>query len=132
MIAAMDAGKLRGRRALAVAADSLSQQCPNCAQPLEVSRAVMLLLGRNGEKSIFNNDCRFCPGCDVVILDADYIREIAQHGLPTARSFTVVGFVDLAAVPEDKKKIPLGQKGNPIPFIEFASFEWRDHKSTSK
>jgi len=132
MIAGMDADKLRGRRALAVAADRLSQQCPNCAQPLEVSRSVMLLLGRNGEKSIFNNDCRFCLGCDVVVLDADYLRDVAQHGLPTARSFTVGGFVDLAAVPEDQKKTPLGQKGNPIPFVEFASFEWRDSKSSSK
>ncbi len=128
----MNADKLRGRRALAVAADSLSQQCPNCAQPLEVSSAVMLLLARNGEKSIFNNDCRFCLGCDVVVLDADYIQEIAQHGLPTARSFTVAGFVDLAAIPESQKNTPLGQNGNPIPFVEFASFEWRDSKSSSK
>ena len=129
---AMNADKLRGRRALAVAADGLHGQCPNCAQSLEVSRASFLLLGREGERSIYNDDCRFCPGCDVVVLNAEYICKVAQLGLPTARSFTVGGFVDLDAVPEDKKRIPLGQKGNPIPLVEFASFEWRDRKSSSK
>lgn len=132
MIAAMNADKLRGRRALAVTADRLQERCPNCSQQPESGRAAFLLLGRGGERSIYNDDCRFCPGCDVVVLNADYIREVAQLGLPTARSFAVGGFVDLDAVPEDKKNIPLGQEGNPIPFIAFASFEWRDRKSSSR
>jgi hypothetical protein len=131
MMAGMNSHKLRGRRALAVSADGLHGRCPNCAQQLELSRAAFLLLGREGEKSIYNDDCRFCSSCDVVVLNADYIREVAQLGLPTARSFAVGGFVDLDAVPEDKKNIPLGQKGNPIPFVEFASFEWRDRESST-
>ena len=131
-MAAMNSAKLRGRRALAFAADSLPQRCPNCGQQLEVSSASFLLVGRTGDKSIFNDDGRFCPGCDVVILNADYIREVARLGLPTARKFVVGGFVDLGAVPEDKKNTLLGQKDNPIPFVKFASFDWRDRKSSSE
>lgn len=110
----------------------LPQRCPNYGQQLEVSSASFLLVGRTGDKSIVNDDGRFCPGCDVVILNADYIREVARYGLPTVRKVVVGGFVDLDSVPEDKKSTLLGQKDNPIPLVKFVSFEWCDRTSSSE
>ena len=69
---------------------------------------------------------RFCTGCPVVVLDADHFHEMARLGLQDGRKFVIAGFVDLDAVPNDKKRVPLGEDGNPIPLVEFKSFEWRD------
>ena len=33
--------------------------------------------------------------------------------------YCVEGIVDLDAIPEDKRHLPLGAEGNPIPLIEF-------------
>lgn len=117
MMAAMKfcATRLRNRRAVAFAADRVPEQCPNCSKQLDASIESFLLLNREGEKTMVSGEGRFCPGCDVVVLDADHFREMARLGLENTRQFSIAGFVDLNAVPEDKRCLHLGADDKPDP-----------------
>ncbi len=47
-----------------------------------------------------------------------------MHSLPhrdTGEEFVVMGIVDLDAVPEEKRDLPLGEEDNPIPLVEFTN-----------
>jgi hypothetical protein len=42
-------------------------------------------------------------------------------GHDTDAEFTVLGLVDLEAVPEDKRSLPFGGDDNPIPLVKFTN-----------
>jgi len=47
-----------------------------------------------------------------------------MHSLPhwnVGSEFALLGIVDLDAIPEDKRDLPLGDDDNPIPLVEFTS-----------
>ena len=71
---------------------------------------------------IVGNDAGyFCPKCPTVVLDTGPFRESAaiSFGSDATIQFTVLGIVDLEAVPEEKRFMPLGEDGNPIPLVKF-------------
>jgi len=43
----------------------------------------------------------------------------------TSLEFAVLGIVDMSAIPEDKKGIPIGGNDNPIPLVEFTNLSKR-------
>jgi hypothetical protein len=53
-----------------------------------------------------------------VIEDA---AERPDSGISGAVQYVVLGAVNLAAVPEDKRHLPIGGDDNPIPLVEFLS-----------
>ena len=65
----------------------------------------------------------FCAKCPTVVLDYEKFEQLASiagHGkdqLP----FTVIGLVDLDAVPEEKAGISVGDDDNPIPLVQFTN-----------
>jgi len=99
--------------------------CPTCNAKLEKEYHTYLVLSRKGEdcKSfIAGNDAgKFCPNCDVVVLNwnmfAGNISYATRHS--SSFEFTVVGIVDLDAIPDDKKGTPIGGDANPIPLVKF-------------
>ncbi|MGH9838294.1 MAG: hypothetical protein ACREEM_05885 [Blastocatellia bacterium] len=79
------------------------------------------------EPFIIGNDFgSFCPQCPVVVLDRDRFGKQLVKSLEEESSggriefaFTVVGIIDLEAIPDDKKDVPIGDDENPIPLVEF-------------
>ncbi len=99
--------------------------CPACNARLEKephAYVVLMQKGKDRESFLSGNDGgSFCPNCDVVVLDrnvfAAHISHATRHSAPL--QFAVAGMVDLDAIPDDKKGIPLGGDDNPIPLVKF-------------
>ena len=102
-----------------------SKSCPECHSELEKEFHTYLVLTRKGKEYkqlIYGTDGgSFCSSCDVVVLDSSMFREHVRYGTKHGSSFqfTVVGIVDLEAIPEDKKRVPLGTDDNPVPVVSF-------------
>ena len=102
----------------------LSRVCPECGGPLEKEYHIYVLLVKERKDVIpfmaGNDGGRFCSKCPVVVLDNEvFARGAVAGGASEFRKFTVAGIVDIEAIPEDKKNIPLGEEDNPIPLVEF-------------
>ena len=101
------------------------RSCPKCNAALENKRESYLVdvkLRRGSESSMIGcNGGWFCPRCPTVVLDSRVFRDMISAPIFRSRrtDYTVLGFVDLDAVPKSKEHIPLGEKGNPIPLVEF-------------
>jgi len=72
---------------------------------------------------IVGTEVRFCPQCQVVVLNASQLDKMVAIGAPDALKYVVIGFIDLAAVPEDKRHLPLDEIEN-IPYARFDSLDW--------
>lgn len=105
-------------------------RCPRCRTKLEKEHATyMVAMQIQGEFETFamgNDFGSFCPHCPVVVLDRDGIgRQLLQMleakspGERLEIAYTVVGIIDVDAIPEDKNDVPIGSDDNPIPLVEF-------------
>ena len=66
----------------------------------------------------------FCLRCPTVVIDPADVSEMLQYGLPhwdIGDEFAVAGIIDLDAVPEEKRNLPLGDDDNPITLIGFTN-----------
>jgi hypothetical protein len=66
----------------------------------------------------------FCPQCPTVVINPAVFGERLQYGLPhwdMGSAFAVVGILDLDAIPEEKRHLPLGGDDNPYPLVEFTN-----------
>ncbi|MHC4502664.1 MAG: hypothetical protein ACYTFI_05105 [Planctomycetota bacterium] len=119
--------RLRGRRAIAYPAESLPRGCPSCNEEL-VSEHRPLAMGthdaaKHTDLFIVGTEVRFCPQCQVVVLNASQLDKMAAIGAPDALKYVVIGFIDIGAVPEDKRHLPLDEIEN-IPYVRFDSLDW--------
>jgi len=113
-----------------------SKRCPKCNSLLEKEyKSYLLAIKTEKDVETFitgNNGGYFCSNCPVVVLDSDKFGEMAVgahksfgglvsiiHQRPSVK-FTVVGIVDLDAIPEDKKNKPFNDD-NPIPLVKFTN-----------
>ncbi|HIJ73481.1 MAG TPA: hypothetical protein HPP83_05195 [Candidatus Hydrogenedentes bacterium] len=114
--------------------------CPDCGAPLESEHHTYVIATRTDGYTdsylIGNDGGHFCGECPVVVLDHDQFERFAAMAAGTAKGvdYIVMGLVDLGAVPEDKRKVPLGDDANPLPLVKFANFGEKkpQAKSTSK
>jgi hypothetical protein len=103
--------------------------CPRCGGPLQQSRQTYLVTTWRGEEiadSFFiGSDMGwFCPRCPTVVINPDKVEEFLTHGLPKwdiGEKFAVAGIVNLDAIPEEKRDLPLGGEDNPMPLVEFTN-----------
>jgi len=103
--------------------------CPRCGGPLQSHQATYLIVTRRGGKSadsffVGNDMGWFCARCPTVVVNPDEVNEYLQYSLPewnVGTEFVVAGIVDLDAVPEEKRDLPLGDDDNPIPLVEFTA-----------
>ena len=103
---------------------SSPKKCPKCSITLEEEfHTYMLLVKEGSEVASFmagNDGGWFCPNCPVVVLDHDKFANMAMIGGETQSGlFMVAGIVNLEAIPEDKRHLPIGDEDNPIPLVEF-------------
>lgn len=101
-------------------------KCPECNGSLESEYHLYLLFikdKQSGEIEPFltgNDGGSFCSQCPVIVLNTKTFEEAARTGTDSSNdAFTVVGILDLNAIPEDKKHLPLGAEGNPLPLVQF-------------
>jgi hypothetical protein len=103
--------------------------CPRCGGPLEQSRQTYLVVTQHGEEAADNfmigGDIGwFCARCPTVVINPEEVDKFLMHPLPhwdIGEEFTLVGIVNLDAIPEDKRDLPLGDDDNPIPVVEFTN-----------
>ena len=107
------------------------KKCPLCHSVLEDEHHTYAMAVRSGGETtplITGNDAgSFCPECPVVVLDRKGFERVVEGiaeerpdwGISGAVRFVVLGIVNMEAVPEDKRHLPLGGDDNPIPIVEF-------------
>ena len=99
--------------------------CPECGRALASEYHTYVLAVRDrGETELAlagNDDGYFCESCPVVVLDSDAFARLAllSLGRQSSGRFTVLGIVDLQAVPEDQRSAPFDEDDNPIPLVKF-------------
>jgi len=60
-----------------------------------------------------------------VVINTKELGQMFQAQLPqwdVGSELAVMGIVNLAAIPKEKERIPLGDPGNPIPLVRFTNF----------
>jgi hypothetical protein len=66
----------------------------------------------------------FCTRCPVVVINPTEVSEFLPYRLSkwdVGNEFAVLGIIDLNAVPQDKRELPLGGDDNPIPLVQFTN-----------
>lgn len=96
--------------------------CPECGGDLEEESHSYVLLVKKGIENaqyiIGNNGGNFCKKCPVVVLSNKVFSQSAEF-FASNGTYMVAGIVDMDAIPEDKRNIPLGEEGNPTPLVNF-------------
>jgi hypothetical protein len=107
------------------------KKCPLCHSTLENEYHHYIIAIRRGEDITTlgggNEYGAFCSECPVVVLERKgferfiegVVEESPDLGISGAVTFVVLGIVDIDAVPEDKRHLPLGGDDNPIPLVQF-------------
>jgi len=116
------------------------KHCPKCNAPLEKKgKDYAVAVKEDGETESFIMSCdggAFCPTCPAVVLDSRVFSKMLSSVVQKSSArYSVVGMVDVDAIPEDKQDIPLGDDDNPIPIIEFeyaSTKKQRPRKAKSK
>jgi hypothetical protein len=103
--------------------------CPMCGGSLERESHAYVLAVRNKRDDyqwIAASDFgAFCADCPVVVLDRERVSKAAELAVfsdfksPRSLEYTVVGLVNLDAVPLSKAHLPLGDDDNPVPLVPF-------------
>lgn len=103
--------------------------CPRCGDPLQQSSQTYLVVTQRGEEVtdsfMIDGDIGwFCARCPTVVINPEEVNKFFTHPLPhwdIGEEFALVGIVDLDAIPEEKRDLPLGDDDNPIPLVEFTT-----------
>jgi hypothetical protein len=79
-----------------------------------------------------NDGGYFCGRCPVVVLDHKTFSDLAALGIGIRSAndiqFVVLGMVDLAAVPQEKRHLPFDDKSNPLPLVKFTNLGRRGRR----
>ncbi len=107
--------------------------CPDCHVALESEHHTYTVATRRaGDIDMYfvgNPGGHFCGNCPVVVLDREeFVRGVSAavrdaHGM----DYTVLGLVDLEAIPKDKRHLPFDEDTNPIPLVEFTDVGEPNH-----
>lgn len=103
--------------------------CPRCGSSLQQSYQSYLIATRRGNKvtdsfMMSNKMGWFCTHCPVVVINPAEVSRHLPYGLPkwdVGNEFVVAGIINLDAVPQDKRELPLGEADNPIPLVGFTN-----------
>lgn len=99
--------------------------CPLCGHALiNEPQTYMMMVRQGGQTTPFvvgNREGYFCPRCPTVVLDRHGFGEYARRGVRNDRpaEFTILGLLDLAAIPPEKQGLPVDSDENPIPLVRF-------------
>ena len=104
-----------------------TSRCPECGGGLEPEhQEYFVAVRQSGGIEPFvvgNSDGYFCGQCPVVVLDRKAFTDLTALAIRTRgdAAFTVLGVVDLDAVPEEKSHLPFDDDENPMPVVRFTN-----------
>ena len=115
-----------------------TSRCPECGSRLESEFHAFLMAVRHaGEIDTFmvgNDAGYFCLKCPTVVLHYETFAQQTIFALDrkSQSEFTVLGLVDIEAIPQEKRSIPLGGDDNPIPLVQFTNIGKRQGTPRSR
>lgn len=114
------------------------EACPRCGHALVNEQQTYVMVVRQGTRIepfvVGGMAGFFCPECPAVVLDRDTFEEFARAGMKNNRpgKFTILGLLDLAAIPPEKRNQPLGADGTPMPLVKFIDEKREGREPASK
>lgn len=99
--------------------------CPECGAKMVVQDFPMILSVKSStdRAEIIANlsGSHFCEKCPVVVFDSVKVKQAAILGIKSNKDiyFSIIGFVNMDAIPKEKRHLELGTDENPIPIIKF-------------
>ncbi|MBT7991506.1 MAG: hypothetical protein HN769_16735 [Anaerolineae bacterium] len=112
--------------------------CPTCGGFLEQTRLPYMVATRTGgrieDSFLISGDFGwFCQSCPVVVLNQSELRKMmgfSKSGWKTGSEFTVLGIMNLDAIPENKRHLPIGSPEMPNVLVKFRNLD--DKKPASR
>lgn len=101
------------------------KHCPECGAGLleESFPSLLSVKSKTGDTNSITTmtGSHFCLQCPVVVFDRNQLEPAAQYLAKGDNGFQylIIGMVDLAAIPPEKKHLPIGNDENPVPLVRF-------------
>lgn len=113
---------LENRQAV-ISSVGIPERCVHCDHLLEAPQeASLMMINETGEAVVCSQRTWFCGHCPAIYLEEASLNHVAQ--LFEYNPYAVVGFIDYAQIPEDKRHLPLGEDPDlPVPLLEFNSVQ---------
>ena len=67
-----------------------------------------------------------CPACPTVVINSGEVEKLLKAGgwrFDVGDEYSVLGLVNLDAVPPAKQHLPLGDPRNPLPLVRFSNLQ---------
>lgn len=99
--------------------------CPECGLPLTEDNCTVIISAKSdtdeGEFMSNLTGSHFCNSCPVVVFDSEKMEQAARLGIKGDSNlrYLIRGIVDFNAIPQEKRHLEMGIKGNPIPLVHF-------------
>ncbi len=96
--------------------------CPDCQSDLVGESNPFLVDGYAGGRSevfLVSHQGQFCKKCPVVVLNKTMFDFSLFAGNSGIEDYNVVGIVDIDAIPEDERDLPVGDGKTPLKLMEF-------------
>jgi len=105
--------------------------CPKCGGVLEQTSLPYMVATRTGtrleDSFLISGDFGwFCQSCPVVVLNQSELRKMmgfSKPGWEIGSEFTVLGIMNLDAIPEKKRHLPIDSPGMPNVLVKFRNLE---------
>jgi hypothetical protein len=104
--------------------------CPKCGGTLEQAHVPFMVLTRTSsqldDSFLISLDGWFCTSCPVVVFNQAKLRQMMMVSKPdwkVGQEFLVAGVMNLDAIPENKRDIPIGSPGMPNVLVKFRNLE---------
>ncbi len=101
------------------------KECPECHQPIEEKHCpVYVIVEHNKDFQRFMTSlcgAHFCDKCPVVVFDCLELEKAVKifMKMEDGLKYSVMGIVDLATIPKEKRHLEIGTEENPMPLVEF-------------
>ena len=112
--------------------------CPDCGTQL-ASEYHAYVLATRGRRDVDlhvmgSSGGHFCEGCAVVVLDQEDLERFVSAAMegPGRIDYTVLGIVDMDAVPADKRNLPFDDDSNPLPLVRFTNISGQEPAARSR
>ena len=99
--------------------------CPECGSIMVAQNFPVILSVKSAtdKAELITNlsGSHFCEKCPVVVFDSVKVEQAAILGIKSNKDifYYIVGFVNMDAIPYEKRYLELGSDGNPIPIVNF-------------
>jgi hypothetical protein len=102
-------------------------ECPRCGGELRQHYQSYVIVSHTGSRladpfMVGSTFGWFCVQCPVVVINSREVGALLGHARSdwdVGAEWTVLGLLDLDAVPEEKRSLPLGTGENPLPLVRF-------------